>query len=250
MRQPGPTRRAFTIEHLDRVDSTNRYVLDAARAGAPEGLVAVADHQTAGRGRLGRAWMAPPGASLLVSVLLRPEVAPDRLHVCTAAAALAMSDAVGLTAGFVPDLKWPNDLLAGGRKLAGLLAEVDMGPRATVRAVVVGIGVNVTGHELPAEIAETATACNLVAGREVSRDELLIAFLERLDTWLDTDDRSLLDHYRDRLITIGMRVRIQRADGSVVGVARGLDDFGGLVVDTDGEEITVAAGDVVHLRPS
>lgn len=254
MAELGPTRRGFVIEHLDQVDSTNRYVLEAARAGAADGLVVVADHQSAGRGRLGRAWVAPPGSSLLVSVLLRPDIAVERLHVCTAAAALAMSDAVGLVCGFVPDLKWPNDLMVDEAKIAGLLAEVDLGPAGVVRAVVVGIGVNVSWHEFPDELTATATACNIVAGREVSRDDLLEAFLTRLDLWLDawleTGDGPLLESYRDRLISIGMRVRVEQAGGSFVGLARGLDALGGLIVETDGETITVAAGDVTHLRPA
>src|SRR4051812_27340870 len=106
-------------------------------AGAPEGLAAVADHQTAGRGRLGRAWVAPPGASLLLSVLFRPDLAPERLHLTTAAVALAAAEACEAVAGVLPVLKWPNDLLVGDRKLAGVLAE------SRLPAVVVGIGLNV-----------------------------------------------------------------------------------------------------------
>ena len=105
-------------------------LLDEARTGAPEGLVAVADHQTAGRGRLDRTWEAPPGSSLLVSVLLRPALDADEAHRVVMAAALALADAVGEVAGFTPDLKWPNDLVVGERKLAGLLAEREPG-RAT-----------------------------------------------------------------------------------------------------------------------
>ena len=112
----------WRVRHFALIDSTNRYLLDEARAGAESGLVAVADHQTAGRGRFDRRWEAPPGSSLLVSVLLRP-VPVDAGHRAMTATALALADAVEAVAGFAPELKWPNDLVVGDRKLAGLLAE-------------------------------------------------------------------------------------------------------------------------------
>ncbi len=125
-------------------DSTNRYLLDEARAGAAGGLVVVADHQTAGRGRLGRRWEAPAGANLLVSVLLRPSLPIEELHLCTVAMALATRAACSaVTAGaVVPVLKWPNDVMVGERKLAGILAETIPGDGGS-RAVVVGMGLNV-----------------------------------------------------------------------------------------------------------
>ncbi len=238
------------VRAFAEVDSTNRYLLAEARAGAPEGMVAVADFQTGGRGRLGRAWTAPPGASLLVSVLLRPALPPDRVHRVTMAAALAMADAVSAVAGFEPELKWPNDLLVGDRKLAGVLAEADLGPDGAVRAIVVGIGVNVSWPEVPAELAAIATACNLVTGRDVQRSDLLVAFLERLDARCDSFDRVLSD-YRRRLGTIGRRVRVDLPNGVVVGTAVDVDQRGALLVETaPGCVVEIAAGDVVHLRPA
>jgi BirA family biotin operon repressor/biotin-[acetyl-CoA-carboxylase] ligase len=120
--------RFLELRHFAEVDSTNRYLLDEARAGAPEGLVAVADHQTAGRGRLGRRWEAPRGSNLLASVLLRPALAVDELHLCTVVVALAARTACALVAAVAPELKWPNDLIVGERKLAGVLAESVPGP--------------------------------------------------------------------------------------------------------------------------
>ena len=237
------------IRRLAEVDSTNRYALDAARAGEAAGLVVVADHQTAGRGRLGRTWEAPAGASLLVSVLLRPDLRPDAVHLLTMAAGLAMADAVEAVAGFAPTLKWPNDLLAGSRKLAGMLTEAEVVDGA-VRAVVVGIGVNVQWQEFPPEIAETATACNLVAGHDVSRDALLDAFVERYGARL-VDLDAVPEDYRARLGTLGQRVRIELADAAFEGDAVGVLDDGSLEVLTDdGSRRTVTAGDVVHLRPA
>ncbi len=159
---------ACRIHHFAELDSTNRYLLEEGRRGATEGLVAVADVQTAGRGRLDRRWEAPPGSSLLVSVLLRSAPEPGR---AVMAAGVALARAVGDVATVVTGLKWPNDLVVGDRKLAGILAEREGD------ALVVGAGCNVNWNSFPPELAATATACNLEAGREVDRDALLRAYL-------------------------------------------------------------------------
>jgi BirA family biotin operon repressor/biotin-[acetyl-CoA-carboxylase] ligase len=225
------------------LDSTNRYLLDAARAGTRAGVVVVADHQTAGRGRLGRAWVAPPGASLLMSVLLRPDLAVERRHVLVIAAGLAMAEAVEATTGVVAGLKWPNDLLVGDRKLAGILAE------ATGDALVVGIGINVEWHDVPGELAEIATACNLEGGRPTPRRTLLDEFLVRYGARLGDLDEARRA-YEARLVTLGRTVRVERVDGPMVGVARAVDAAGRLLLDVDGRTEVVAVGDVVHLRPA
>ncbi|HMG28139.1 MAG TPA: biotin--[acetyl-CoA-carboxylase] ligase [Acidimicrobiia bacterium] len=234
--------RTYPVRWFDSLDSTNRYVLDEARRGAPEGLVAVADFQTAGRGRRGRGWVAPPGASLLASVLLRPALAPERTPLVSMACGAAMAEAVTRVAGFTPGLKWPNDLVVGDRKLAGILAERDGD------AVVVGTGVNVDWHEFPPEIAATATACNLEAGHAVDRRALLDAFLAELDARY-TDLGDVTAEYRSRLDTLGRRVRVERADDALVGRAVGVGDLGQLLVEDDrGDVVEVHVGDVVHLR--
>jgi len=230
----------FDVRRFESIDSTNRYLLDEARAGAPEGVVAVADHQTAGRGRQGRSWVAPPGGSLLVSVLLRPRA--EHRPLVMAAAGLALADGVAAVAGFAPELKWPNDLVVESRKLAGILAEVDSD------AVVVGAGCNVEWHEVPTEVTDIATACNLVAGRSVDRDALLEAYLIELGRRA----ARLVDvpqEYRRRLGTLGRAVRVELADGTTTGRAVDLGPSGELIVDTDdGTTLSVHAGDVVHLR--
>jgi BirA family biotin operon repressor/biotin-[acetyl-CoA-carboxylase] ligase len=229
------------VQWLAETDSTNRYVLDAARSDAPDGLVVVADHQRAGRGRLGRSWSAPPGASLLVSVLLRPKLDPDERHLVVMAAAVAMADAVAATTGVIAGLKWPNDLLVGDRKLAGILAE------ATGDAVVVGIGVNLDWPTIPDELDGIATACNLEGGRSTSREELLAACLDGYAARL-ADLAGTRRDYRQRLATIGRRVRVERADATLVGIAIDIDESGRLLVDVDGDVQSISAGDVVHLR--
>ena len=242
------------VRWFAEIDSTNRWVLEQARAGAPEGLVGVADHQTAGRGRLGRAWTAPPGASLLASVLLRPRLPPESLHLVTAAVALAASDACRAGCGVEPALKWPNDLLVGDRKLAGVLAEADLGS-AGGPAVVVGIGINVNWPDpLPHELEATATSLDRVAGRPVDREALLVDLLAGLEgryagLGSEAGRAALASEYRARCSTIGRAVRVELADESFTGTAADVNDAGQLLVTTDVCLRTVSAGDVVHLRP-
>jgi BirA family transcriptional regulator, biotin operon repressor / biotin---[acetyl-CoA-carboxylase] ligase len=237
----------WRIRRFADIDSTNRYALEASRSGAAPGLVVVADRQAAGRGRRGRTWSAPPGSSLLVSVVLAAPGSADDVHVVTMAAGLALADAVQVVAGVDADLKWPNDLVVGDRKLAGILAETDLRD-GRVHRVVVGIGCNVTWGGYPEELAESATACDREAGRPVDRDALLAALLDRLAEHLESLD-AVPARYRSRLATIGHPVRVELGDGTREGVARDVDDAGRLVVDTDDGPLVVAAGDVVHLRP-
>lgn len=238
----------WRVHRFARIDSTNRWLLDRARAGAPERTVAVADHQSAGRGRLGRTWEALPGSSLLVSVLLRPTAGPDLLGRSTMAVGLALTDALFSVAGLEAGLKWPNDLVVADRKLAGVLAESDLvGGR--VRAVVVGAGVNLQTDAVPSDLGSVATSCEAVTGRAPDRDALLVAFLKALDHRL-APGVDLPAALRERSATLGRRVRVDRGGGRrMEGSAVGILDHGELVVRLDdGTEVTVAVGDVVHLR--
>jgi BirA family biotin operon repressor/biotin-[acetyl-CoA-carboxylase] ligase len=192
----------------------------------------VADHQVAGRGRRGRPWDAPPGSSLLMSVLLRPATAPQLVP---AALAVAAAEACEEVAGVRPGLKWPNDLVVGDRKLAGVLAEV-LGD-----AVVAGIGINV------AWAPEGAAALAAVAGRDVDRGALLSALLERLGHWYSRGP-EVASAYRRRCTTLGRPVRVELDDEVFTGTAADVSDEGHLLVDVGTCLRTVAAGDVVHLR--
>jgi BirA family biotin operon repressor/biotin-[acetyl-CoA-carboxylase] ligase len=157
---------------------------------APEGAVAVAGEQTAGRGRLGRRWLAPAGTSLLCSIQLRPEVSPERLPELTGVAARACAEAIAAVTGLEPKLKFPNDVLIEGRKVAGILAEAREG------RVVLGVGINVNLPEsdLPTEVDRPATSLLVETGHEVDRAELLVELLEHLerryDGWLDQGPRT------------------------------------------------------------
>lgn len=242
--------------------STNADLAALAAGGAPEGVVLVADHQTAGRGRLGRTWTAPAGSSLLLSVLLRPSVPVGHAHALTTAVALAAREACAEVAGVTPALKWPNDLVvsvpgAGGaeRKLAGVLAESTLAGDQ-LDAVVVGIGLNVNWpRDLPEEIADLATALNHLVGTAVDRADLLAALLLGLDrrytALLAPGGRAALrDEEHAASATLGRRVRVLRAHDELEGVAVGFTDDGALRLEVDTDVLVVPVGDVVHLRPS
>lgn len=256
------------LRWVSETTSTQTDVLAMARDGAPEGAVVVADHQTGGRGRAGRTWEAPPGASILASVLLRP--ASDRAGLVTATLALAAADAVEEVAGFRPGVKWPNDLVVETegrtRKLAGVLAEVDWPagsdmasgwrplPPAEKVAVIAGIGLNVNWPaEVPAALADVAVACNHVTGREHDRGDLAVALFRHLDRHygdlVDAGPATITARWRDSLVTLGRAVRVDLGSSDVHGTAVDVDDEGHLVVETvEGERRTFAVGDVHHLR--
>jgi BirA family transcriptional regulator, biotin operon repressor / biotin---[acetyl-CoA-carboxylase] ligase len=232
----------FRIEWITQTGSTNADVLERARSGEPDGLVLVADHQSAGRGRLDRRWEAPPGANLLVSILMRPDLSPDDWHRCTSAVAVALVDACAAH-GVFARIKWPNDVVVGDDKLAGILAETVRSPDGA-DAVVVGLGCNI-GWPLAGEYPG---ATSLVArGARVTRAALLDDLLARIDELAP----DLHERYLGRCATLGRPVAVSVPDGSVVeGTALTVDATGRLVVDApDGTRHTFTVGDVVHARP-
>jgi BirA family biotin operon repressor/biotin-[acetyl-CoA-carboxylase] ligase len=238
----------WRIEHFDVIDSTNTWVGERAREGAPEGLVAVADFQSAGRGRLDRRWESPPGASLLCSILLRPDVAPDQLQLVVACVALAARAALVRLSGVRPALKWPNDLIVGDAKIAGLLAEIVAVDERL--AVVVGIGVNLT-HEGPADVVSTSVRA--ASGVTITAPALLDIVLDELETRraaLESAEgqASVRAEYERALATLGQLVRVERTNDVVIGEAVGVDEFGQLIVLVDDQEVAFTVGDVVHVR--
>jgi BirA family biotin operon repressor/biotin-[acetyl-CoA-carboxylase] ligase len=238
----------WDVRRFEEIDSTNAYLRREARGGAPEGTVAVAEYQSAGRGRMDRRWESLVGASLLTSVLFRPDFDPSELHLCTAAMALAAAEACWQVAGVGTVIKWPNDLLVGGAKLAGVLAEAEFESMSC--AVVVGLGLNV-GWPGPAGVG--GTCLDDLSATPVDRDALLDALLDALSgrrALLDSAPgrREVAAELRRRCATLGQRVRVELAAGAVVGVAVEVDDAGHLVVQTATGLCTVSAGDVVHLR--
>jgi BirA family biotin operon repressor/biotin-[acetyl-CoA-carboxylase] ligase len=238
----------WRVQHFEVVDSTNDWLRARALDGEAEGLVAIADYQSAGRGRLDRTWESPAGSSLLCSILLRPAVTNDDLQLVVAAVALSARAALARLCALETVLKWPNDLLVGHRKLAGLLAELVWHDGDV--AVVVGIGVNLTFDGPPAvQSTSVLEASGMTITARSLLEELLVELVERRER-LDSaaGRRALRDEYMGCLATIGRRVRVERGDGVVVGIARGVDETGRLIVDFLGDTMVFAAGDVVHVR--
>jgi BirA family transcriptional regulator, biotin operon repressor / biotin---[acetyl-CoA-carboxylase] ligase len=234
------------LVRLGRVDSTQTVAFALASDGAADGTVVVADSQTAGRGRRGRTWVDEPGASLLTSIVLRPHLDPARLPGLSLAAGVAVAEALTRAAGLTARLKWPNDVLVGNRKIAGVLLESRLiGSRSGPVTAILGIGVNLAQRMFPAELAQRATSVWLVSGRLVDRDVLLAALLDALADW-----RRRLEHrgfapvrarWRELSDTLGRTVTV---DG-VSGVAVDIDADGALVVnDAEGRRHRVVAGDV------
>ena len=277
--EAGPAGTRFLeVRRFVEIDSTNRYLLDVARRADQAALVAVAEHQSAGRGRLGRRWEAPSGASLLVSVLVRPGLPTGQLHLCTAAVALSAADACFEVAGLDVSLKWPNDLMVVHRKLAGILAESvpsfgNAGQASdSGRSVVVGLGLNVlwpgpddaeeisggTGagadaNSVPHDLRQGATSIVRETGIGHRPEHFLNATLSAFDSRLQLlgshDGRlSVASEYRARCDTVGQDVLVQLADGEVRGIATDVTPEGHLVVDQGACFTTISAGDVVHVR--
>ena len=238
----------WRVNYFDEIDSTNTWLAQRARENAAEGEVAYARYQSAGRGRLERVWDAVPGSSLLCSLLLRPPLSPQELQWAVACVALGARAALVRLSGVRPTLKWPNDLMVGEKKLAGLLAEFV--PASNNSAVVVGIGINLSdsGSEDP-----RATSILAEAGVTLTPRGLLDILLEEVEQRRRLlDDHAgrdrLREEYEHALSTLGQIVRVQTHTETVVGEARRVDDAGQLVVLVDGTERVFSAGDVVHAR--
>lgn len=221
----------------------------AAADGAAEGLVVLAEEQSAGRGRHGRRWLSAPGRDVLMSVLLRPDerVAGQLLMM----AALGAGRAVDALTGARSTVKWPNDVRVEGRKVCGVLAESESGPEGVIAVVGIGLNVNSDESEWLPDVARTATSLRLIAGQEVPREEAVRALLGELDALYRRlrSGGSVRDEWAERLDTIGLEVEVtwrsDAGDNCVRGWAEGVDGAGCLLVrDAAGRVWTVAAGEV------
>ena len=241
-------RLGHALVRLGEVDSTSDEAAALAARGAAHGTVVVAAAQRKGRGRQGRAWFSPPGDNLYLSCVLRPELPAARIPPVTLAAGVAVAEAVA-SLGVQPRLKWPNDVLASGKKLAGVLTEMTtQGDR--VEHVVLGVGVNVATRKFPEELDGVATSVALEVGREVAVDEVLAVLLERLDFWLAQDFAGGLGEVAPAWTSwsgmAGAAVRVEVGGKQVRAVARGIGVDGALeVVDEGGRVLRVMAGDVL-----
>jgi BirA family biotin operon repressor/biotin-[acetyl-CoA-carboxylase] ligase len=233
--------------HLASAGSTNDVALERARAGAAPGLVVIADEQTRGRGRLGRSWHSPAAGNLYLSALVPPPASPAQAPSLTLAAGLAVKETLN-AAGCAASIKWPNDVLVSGKKVAGILTETAT-RGARLEAVVIGIGVNVNGDP-PPELAAIATSARACLGREVDRAALAADLLARLEAWLDVHRAegaaAIARAWRERSEFLGRPVRVIVDGETLAGEARDLDDEGALLVAVAGRGLVrVVAGEVL-----
>jgi BirA family biotin operon repressor/biotin-[acetyl-CoA-carboxylase] ligase len=242
--------RRFTgpVHHFETLDSTNDLAKDLAARGAPEGAVVVAETQTGGRGRLGRDWDSPPGVGLYVSLVLRPMLPPMELPQITLTTAVAVVRAVRRVAGLAPGIKWPNDLLFHGKKLGGILTEMET-ESDRIRHVVVGLGLNVNNPGFPPELAATATSLALTAGGTFSRVQLLKAWLEEFealyDRFLDQGFAEILEEWKGFTVTLGTPVTVRQGPREISGLATDVAPDGALLLRTDsGEIVRVTSGEI------
>jgi BirA family biotin operon repressor/biotin-[acetyl-CoA-carboxylase] ligase len=232
--------------------STNNEAARLAALGAEEGLAVVAEEQTAGRGRLQRSWVSPLGAGLYCSVLLRPKFSADRWPLITFVAALSVSDALLESANLETDIKWPNDLLASERKICGILAEVIETEEG--RAVVLGMGVNVTREAFPEELSSVAISVEEATGRTVEASTILHFLLRALIRWypllaeIDGDERIIAEWTSRSSYAEGKLVKVVNGDETLTGTTKGLAADGALILETDKGIVTVRAGDVSRVR--
>jgi BirA family biotin operon repressor/biotin-[acetyl-CoA-carboxylase] ligase len=241
-----------TVHHFYTLDSTNSKAYQLALNGAEEGEVVIAELQEKGRGRLERQWFSPPFLNLYLSVILRPKIPPHQASLITLMAAVATADAIQKFSGFLPLIKWPNDILLRDRKIAGLLNEIHS-ETDRIHFVILGIGVNLNMGEkmLPKEIRAIATSLMIEMGRTISRKTFFQSLLLELERWytifLKQGSDVILKAWRDRAQIEGRRVKVTSFGETLVGMAVDIDSDGALILETEnGKRKRVVAGDIEY----
>lgn len=238
------------VRVFEQTTSTNDIIEKLARDGVKEGVVVFAESQTKGRGRLGRKWISPARKGLWFSILLRPDLRPQETTQLTVASATALRRAIQSETGLKPEIKWPNDILIGRKKVAGILTELSA-ELDKVRHVIIGIGLdaNLDSNEFPAELKKTATSLKIEAGETISRAELAVAILRELDKdysrICDGIFSEVADEWEENCATIGKNVTVQIGERKIRGRAESLDDDGALLLRTEhGHLERITGGDV------
>ncbi|MGH9352078.1 MAG: biotin--[acetyl-CoA-carboxylase] ligase [Terriglobia bacterium] len=241
------------IIHYFVAGSTNTLALRFASDGAPHGTVVVAEEQSAGRGRFGRSWYSEKSAGIYASVILRPPLAPSAASILTLMASLAVYQAVADLTGLAPDIRWPNDLLLGGKKVGGILTEMNA-ELDRVHAVVVGIGLNVNHQNMPAEIRPVATSLRMASGKVYSRVQLLAGLLRQLQHFyrilLGQGSGAIAQAWEQRsTFARGKRVRVKTGGGESLAVTEGLESSGALRLKfDDGRAAALVSGEVIEIK--
>lgn len=236
------------VVYFERVDSTNLVAKQLARQGAPHGTLVLADEQTHGRGRRGRGWVSRPGLGVWMSLIVRPELPTERAPELVMVAAVAMARAIRSLAPLDVWIKWPNDLVACGKKLCGMLLEMSAAPDGALDFAVIGIGVNVLGRDFPEELPE-AGSIESVSDLALHRASVVSAFLDQFDLvyslWIEGGMKKLLPAYKALSSTLGARVRAVLPGEELLGLAEGIAPDGALLLRLDdGTLRALYAGDV------
>lgn len=240
------------ICYFKELDSTNIRAKQEADNGAAEGTLVVTDMQTAGRGRRGRSWNSPAGVNVYFTLLLRPAYEPDKASMITLVMALAVAEGISLTCGLEAEIKWPNDVVVNGKKVCGILTEMNVA-HGRIRHVVVGVGVNVGLQEFPPEIGATAASLAAECGRPVSRAALTANILKAFEKYYESFRQELSlscirEIYNGRLVNRNREVRVLDPKGEFQGIARGINESGELVVERDDGSVTMVFAGEVSVR--
>lgn len=238
-----------TLDYRYETGSTNEDAKKLAEDGAPEGTLVVADFQRGGKGRLGRSWTTPHKTAIAMSLVLRPQIPPQKASMMTLVAGMATAQAVKDATGLDAQIKWPNDVVVNGKKIVGILTEMSV-EQGTIRYVVIGTGMNANMTDFPEEIRTTATSLLLETGHPVDRTEIICRTMEHFETYyetyMNTRDMSVLkEEYQALLANMDRQVRVLEPENEYNGIARGINDMGELLVETpDGQIKTIYAGEV------
>lgn len=237
-----------TVHFAEEVNSTNEWAKTLGKEGAAHGTLAVAEYQSAGKGRLGRRWTAPAGSSVMMTILLRPDFEPQYAPMLTVVMGLSVAQAAQRM-GVDTSIKWPNDVVVSRKKICGILTEMSV-EEGNIRYVVIGVGINVNLDTLPDELADKATSLYLETGKTYDRNEMVAyvmeCFEENYERFVKSGDLALLqEDYNRMLANCGQPVRVLDPLSPYEGTARGIDQKGELVVEkTDGTVVCVSAGEV------
>lgn len=236
------------LYHLEIVDSTNNYAKKTAQEGAEHGTLILADEQTQGKGRRGRTWISPKAGNIYMSILLRPQIEPDKASMLTLVAAMAAAAGIREVSGLNTQIKWPNDIVVQGKKVCGILTEMSA-EVGRVHYIVIGIGINVHDKDFPEEIQATATSLDLQSGKRQNRTELVEAVWKAFETYyesyLRTQDMSALQHeYNSHLANCNRPVKVLDSEHPYEGIAKGITKKGELMVETESGMRLVSSGEV------
>lgn len=237
------------IRYFSSIDSTNQYAKRIAEEGAADGTLVIADEQTAGKGRGGRYWVTPPKEAISFTLILRPKLSPEKISMITLVMGLSVANALHALYGLDAGIKWPNDVVINGKKICGILTEMSA-EIGEVHYIVIGVGINANLTRFPKELQETATSLKLELKRDVNRAELICAVIEEFENLCSLFERKssledLKDEYNRICVNADSAVRVLDPKGEYTGHARGINETGALLVETeDGRVQEVSSGEV------